>query len=77
MNEAFQRGQDFDAANALRQRQIDDESTKLLILANDLKQQMDKLGDRPVSGRLLREAKLIELLAHDVQSKMIVTVGGG
>lgn len=77
MNEAFQRGQDFDAANALRQKQIGDESTKLLILANDLKQKMDKLGNRPVSDRLLREAEVIELLAHDVHTKMTMTVGGG
>lgn len=77
MNEAFQRTQNFNAANALRQKQIDDESTKLLILANDLKRQMDKLGNRPVSSRLLREAEVIELLAHDVQTKMTMTVGGG
>src|SRR5579863_9461849 len=37
--------QNFDAANALRQRQIAEETTKLLILARDLKLQMDKLGD--------------------------------
>ncbi len=77
MNDAFQRAQNFDAANALREKQIDDESTKLLILADDLKRQMDKLGNRPVSGRLLREAEVIELLAHDVQTKMTMTVGGG
>jgi len=77
MKDALQRAQNFDAANALRQKQIDDESTKLLILANDLKQQMDKLGNRPVSDRLLREAEVIELLAHDVQTKMTMTVGGG
>jgi hypothetical protein len=77
MNDVFQRAQNFDAANALRQKQIDDESTKLLILANDLKQKMEKLGNRPVSERLLREAEVIELLAHDVQAKMTMTVGGG
>jgi len=77
MNQAYQRTQNFDAANASRQKQIDDDSTKLLILANDLKQQMDKLGGKPPSNRLLREAEVIELLAHDVQTKMTLTVGGG
>lgn len=77
MKESSQRKQNFDAANALRQKQIDDESTKLLILANDLKQQIDKLGNKPLSDRMVREAEVIELLAHDVQAKMTMTVGGG
>lgn len=77
MKETSQRKQNFDAANALRQKQIADESTKLLILANDLKQQMDKLSNKPLPNRLLREAEVIELLAHDVQAKMTMTVGGG
>ena len=68
--------QNFDAVNALRDKQIHDESTKLLILARDLKAQMDLLGDAPPSPRLLREAQVIELLAHDVQTKMTLTVGG-
>jgi hypothetical protein len=77
MNQAHQRSENFDAANALRERQINDESLKLLILARDLKAQMDKLGDKPVPNRLLREAEVIELLAHDVQTKMTLTVKGG
>lgn len=47
MNNAFQRKQNFDAANALRQKQMGDESTKLLILANDLKQQMESWAISP------------------------------
>jgi len=77
MNQAHQKRENFDAANALRAHQIDDETVKLLILAKDLKAQMDKLGDNPVPTRLLREAEVIELLAHDVQTKMTLTVHGG
>jgi hypothetical protein len=76
MDQAHQRKNNFDAANALRQHQIDDETTKLLILANDLKLQMDKLGDHPVSDRLMREADVIESLARDVQRKMTLTIKG-
>lgn len=77
MNQAHQKKENFDAVNALREKQINDESAKLLILASDLKAQMDKLGDKPVPNRLLREAEVIELLAHDVQTKMTLTVKGG
>lgn len=77
MNQVHQKRQNFDAANALREKQINDETAKLLILAKDLKSQMDKLGDRPLPDRLLREAEVIELLAHDVQTKMTLTVSGG
>jgi len=66
----------FDAINALRTHQIQDESNKLLILAKDLKTQMDLLGDKPLPDRLVREAQVIELLAHDVHTKMTLTVGG-
>ncbi len=76
MGQEHQRANNFDAANALRQRQIDDETTKLLILADDLKRQMDKLGDKPISDRLMREAEVIESLAQDVQKEMTLTIKG-
>ena len=67
--------QNFDAANALRQRQIADETMKLLILARDLKSQLDKTGGQPLPATLLREAEVIEILARDVQQRMILVVG--
>jgi hypothetical protein len=69
--------QKFDAANALRQSQIVEETVKLLILARDLKSQMDKVGDQPLPAMLLREAEVIEILARDVQAKMTLTIGPG
>ena len=76
LNNARQQKENFDAANAMRQKEIDDETVKLLILAKDLKEKMDKLGDEPLPPVLVREAEVIELLAHDVQTKMILTVKG-
>jgi hypothetical protein len=66
--------QNFDAANALRHKQIGDDVQKLLILATDLQKQMSQLGSHPVPDKLLREAAVIELLAHDVETRMTLTV---
>jgi hypothetical protein len=77
MNEKKVKQQNFDAANALRTKQIVDDTTKLLILSRDLKAKTDKLGNEPLPKILVREAEVIELLAHDVQRKMKLTVGGG
>ena len=76
LHEQNSKKQDFDAANAERKRQLDDESAKLLILARDLKMQMDKIGTDPLPARVLREAEVIEILARDVKEKMKMTVGG-
>jgi hypothetical protein len=65
----------FDAANALRAKQIAEETIKLLILAKDLKDQTDALGTKPLPAKLIREIEVIEMLAHDVQAKMTLTVG--
>lgn len=65
----------FDRANAIRIQQIEDESNKLLILARDVKSQMDKVGDKPLPPVLMRETDVIRILAHDVQAKMTLTVG--
>lgn len=76
MREALHARQNFDAANELRHRQIGDDAAKLLILARDFKAKMDALGDNPVPEQLKREATVIELLAHDVHARMILTVHG-
>jgi len=68
--------EDFEAINTLRKKEMGDDSTKLLILAADLNAKLAKLGKNPVPKNLLREAEVIELLAHDVHAKMILTIGG-
>lgn len=68
--------QKFEAANAERKRALDSDSAKLLILARDLNAEVEKLGNHPLPARLVREAEVIEILAHDVQTKMKLTTGG-
>jgi hypothetical protein len=75
MREQQKRRVNFDKANALRRKQIDDDALKLLVLANDLKQQLDKLGNSDALPQLQREAAVVELLARDVQMRMTMTVG--
>ena len=65
----------FDKVNAVRMQQITDEAGKLLILARDLNSQMDKIGEQSLPPALIREIEVIQILAHDVQSKMTLTIG--
>jgi hypothetical protein len=67
----------FDAVNAARIRQIADETGRLLLLARDLQTQLDRMGAKPLPSLLIREAEVIEKIAHDVQARMTVTVGAG
>jgi hypothetical protein len=76
LHEQSSKKQNFEAANAERKRQLDDESAKLLILAKDLKLQTDKMGTTPLTSKATREAEVIEILARDVKEKMKLTVGG-
>jgi hypothetical protein len=64
----------FDAANAERKRVIDDETSKLVILARDLKAKTDYVGNAPLTPVMVREAEVIEFLANDVKEKMKLTV---
>ena len=75
MNQNGQGAHNFDAANALRRKQIGEDSVKLLLLADDLKRKVDALGNQPIPLELLREAAVIELLARDVHTRMTVMVG--
>lgn len=76
MNQQRAKQLNFDAANAARAQQINDDATKLLILARDLNAEVERVGGNRVPSKLLREAEVIALLARDVQNKMVVTVGG-
>lgn len=65
----------FDAANAERKRQLDADSTQLLKLAAELKAEIDKTPQDMLSLSVVRKAEEIERLAHNVQTKMKLTVG--
>lgn len=75
MREKNARKLNFDAANAERKRLLDDEASKLLILAKDLKAKTDKLGTEPLPPMVEKEAAMIEFLAKDLKQKMKLTVG--
>jgi hypothetical protein len=57
-------------ANIERQKQIAEESAKLLKLATDLKAEVDKTNKDMLSVTALRKADEIEKLAHSVREKM-------
>lgn len=64
---------DFAASNALRNKQVSEETAKLLKLANDLKAEVDKAGKDTLSLNAIRKAEAIEKLAHNIKEKMTVT----
>jgi hypothetical protein len=66
----------FAAANAMRQKQVADDTARLLKLATDLKADVDKAGANTLSVSALRKADAIEKLARNIKQKMTVTVGG-
>lgn len=70
-----QKGQaDFAAANAMRQKQVSEDSAKLLQLATDLRGEIEKAGPNTLSLAALRKADAIEKLAHNIKQKMTVSV---
>jgi hypothetical protein len=75
MREQQLKKKNFDAANAERKRQINDDSALLLKLANELKVEMAKTPEDMLSVSELRKIEDIERLAHNVQQKMKLTVG--
>jgi len=72
-----QQKKDFAAANTERKKQIANDSEKLLKLATDLKEEVDKTNKDTLSLNVIRKAEAIEKLAHDVKEKMKLTAGPG
>jgi hypothetical protein len=58
------------AANKQRQEQIKTDADKLLTLATELKQYVDKSNENMLSLDVIRKAEEIEKLAHNVKDKM-------
>ena len=67
--------QRFETANTERQRQIADDTSKLLELATQLKAEVDKTSKDTLSLNVIRKAESIERLAKGVKEKMKLTVG--
>ena len=56
--------------NEARQQEIKKDTDKLLELANELKQYVDKTNENIVSLDVIKKAEQIEKLAHSVKEKM-------
>ena len=61
------------ARNKERQKQLVDDTQKLLALANELKADVDKSNKDTLSIDVIRKADEIEKLAHSVKEKMTGT----
>jgi len=66
--------QNVDTASTERKRQITDDSSRLLKLANDLKAEVDKTSKDTLSLGVIRKADEIERLAHNVKEEMKLTM---
>jgi hypothetical protein len=75
MGEQQARQQGFEAANAVRKKQIAEESAMLLKLATELKTEVDKTTKDTLSLSVIRKADEIEKLAHDVKEKRKLVIG--
>ena len=64
----------FKQLNELRQKEMTSDTAKLLALAGDLKEEVDKTGKATISMDAVRKAEQIEKLAQNVQNKMKATI---
>ncbi|HEX4319624.1 MAG TPA: hypothetical protein VHZ52_01885 [Acidobacteriaceae bacterium] len=64
----------FKVLNELRQKEMTTDTAKLVALAGDLKEALDKTGSKDtISMDSVRKAEQIEKLAQDVRKKMKAT----
>jgi hypothetical protein len=64
----------FDAANAQRKKEVSEDTTRLVKLANDLKAEIDSTDKDTLSVSAIKKAEAIEKLAKSLKQKMTVTV---
>jgi|ERR1700733_1629423 len=67
--------QGLETADAERKRQIDNDTSKLLKLATDLKAEVNKTSKDTLSINVIRKAEQIEKLAHRVEETMKLAEG--
>ena len=58
-----------------RKKQLEDDTAKLLALANELKAEMDKSTKDTLSLGVVKKAEAVEKLAHKVRDEMKKTMG--
>jgi hypothetical protein len=69
--------QRYEAANAERKRQLEQDSALLLQLASELETELEKAGYGAAEPSTIRKAEMIEKLAHTVKEKMKLTAAAG
>lgn len=67
----------YESLNAMRRKEVADETAKLVKLANDLKAEIDKADKDTLSVSAVKKAEQIEKLAKSLKNKMTVTPNGG
>ncbi len=60
---------------AQRQQQLADDTARLLLLANELKAEMDKSTKDTLSLTVVKKAEEVEKLAHKVRDEMKKSIG--
>ena len=68
--EAQQKREMAKKENVKRQQDLEKETDKLLELATELKQYVDKTNENTLSVEVIKKAEEIEKLAHSVKEKM-------
>jgi len=66
--------QRFSAINAIRKQQVTDDSAKLLKMATDLKEDVEKSEKGKLSPETIHKAEVIEKLARSIKEKMSTSV---
>jgi hypothetical protein len=74
MKRIHEKWQEYDALNVERKKQMVKDTADLLLLAKDLKEEADRAITGQLPPRTVREAEVIEILAHNVNVKMKLTV---
>jgi hypothetical protein len=69
--------QRYEAANAERKHQLEQDSALLLQLAAELETELEKAGSGVPTPSAVRKAETIEKLAHTVKEKMKLTAAAG
>ena len=75
MDQRQSKKEKFEAANALRRKQIAADAAQLLQLATELKSEVDKTDKDTLSLQVIRKAESIERLAKGVKEKMKLSAG--
>jgi hypothetical protein len=66
----------YESLNAMRKKEVADETAKLVKLANDLKAEVDSMDRDTLSVSAVKKAEQIEKLAKSLKNKMTVVNSG-